>query len=37
MTKVEEVEEEIVWQQEPENVYDDALEADLILQLQTVA
>lgn len=37
MMKVEEVEEEIVWQQEPEDVYDDALEADLILQLQAVA
>lgn len=36
MVRVEEVEVEIVWQQEPEDVYDDALEADLILQLQTV-
>lgn len=31
MVQVEKVGEEIVWQQEPEDVYDDTLEAELIL------
>lgn len=31
MVQVEKVGEEIVWQQEPEDVHDDTLEAELIL------